>query len=306
MSDAAGNPWELFARQSRDMLESQATLARTWLEGQTKLADAMGAVQNDGAGSAEAMGDLWRSWFSLGSAFGQAMPGMAGMAGPGKVAGETLGRFMDPMSLMLVGGSQVGETIRRLTEGPRLADLGSIERRMARLMERWIAVQSAARAYEAVVASAWSEATQRYGRSMADLQRSGKAPADVKEALKSWLDTANTTLLETHRSPRFLEAQGELLRKGMDFLLAEREVVEAMVEPAGLPTRTEIDEVHRSLYELKRRLRLLEKSAAKAAAEPERPVAQAAKPARKATTRKPAAGKAAARKPARRKRGETK
>jgi hypothetical protein len=228
------------------------------------------------------------------------------MAGPGKVAGETLGRFMDPMSLMLVGGSQVGETIRRLTEGPRLADLGSIERRMARLMERWIAVQSAARAYEAVVALAWSEATQRYGRSMADLQRSGKAPADVKEALKSWLDTANTTLLETHRSPRFLEAQGELLRKGMDFLLAEREVVEAMVEPAGLPTRTEIDEVHRSLYELKRRLRLLEKSAVKAAAKPERPVAQAAKPARKATTRKPAARKPATRKPARRKTGETK
>ena len=36
MSEAAANPWELFARQSRDMLESQAALARTWLDGQTK------------------------------------------------------------------------------------------------------------------------------------------------------------------------------------------------------------------------------------------------------------------------------
>ena len=88
----------------------------------------------------------------------------------------------------------------------------------------------------------------------------------------------------------------------MDFLLAEREVVEAMVEPAGLPTRTEIDEVHRSLYELKRRLRLLEKAAAKAAAEPEQP---ARRQSRRAST--PAARrKPAARKPARRKSGETK
>ena len=39
----------------------------------------------------------------------------------------------------------------------------------------------------------------------------------------------------------------------MDFLLAQREVVENLVEPAGLPTRTEIDEVHRSIHELKRR-----------------------------------------------------
>ena len=288
MSEAPSNPWEAFARQSRDMLESQAALTRSWLDGQSKLADAMGAAQKEGAGSAEAMQELWRSWFSLGSAFGQAMPGMAE---PGKVAGETLGRMMDPMSLMLVGGSQVGETIRRLTEGPRLADLGSIERRMGRLMEQWLAVQAAARAYEAVVAGAWGEATRRYGSEMAELQRRGTAPADAKAALKSWLDIANRTLLETHRSPKFLEAQGELLRKGMEFLLVEREVVEAMVEPAGLPTRSEIDEVHRSLQDLKRRVRTLEKSTPKVDGKPEKAAALAAKPARKPAVRKPSARK---------------
>ncbi|HWT31877.1 MAG TPA: poly(R)-hydroxyalkanoic acid synthase subunit PhaE [Propylenella sp.] len=288
MSEAPANPWEAFARQSRDMLESQAALTRSWLEGQSKLAEAMGEAQKQGAGSAEAMQDLWRSWFSLGSAFGQAMPGMADS---GKVAGETLGRMMDPMSLMLVGGSQVGETIRRLTEGPRLADLGSIERRMGRLMEQWLAVQAAARAYEAVVAGAWGEATRRYGSEMAELQRRGTAPADAKAALKSWLDIANRTLLETHRSPRFLEAQGELLRKGMEFLLVEREVVEAMVEPAGLPTRSEIDEVHRSLQDLKRRVRTLEKSTPKVDGKPEKAAALAAKPARKPAVRKPSARK---------------
>ena len=300
MSEAAGNPGELFARQSRDMLESQAALARTWLEGQAKLADVLGRTEKESASQAQAMTDLWRSWFSLGSAFGQAMPGLGE---PGKVAGETLGRMMDPISLMLVGGSQVGETIRRLTEGPRLADVGSIERRMGRLMERWLAVQTAARAYEAVVAGAWGEATRRYGSEMAELQRNGKAPADAKAALRSWLDTANRTLLETHRSQQFLEAQGELLRKGMDFLLVEREVVEAMVEPAGLPTRSEIDEVHRSLQDLKRRVRLLERAAAPAPDEGQ--AAEKAKPARKAAGRKPAARKPAsrksgARKPARR------
>ena len=69
----------------------------------------------------------------------------------------------------------------------------------------------------------------------------------------------------------------------MTFLLAERELVESMLEPAGLPTRSEVDEVHHSVQELKRRVRALEK--ASAAAEPaQRPASP-----RRASARKPAA-----------------
>ena len=203
------------------------------------------------------MAELWRSWLGLGSSLGAAMPGLAE---PGRIAGETLGRFLDPMSLLMASGSQVGETIRKMTEGPRFADLGAIERRMGKVMQLWLQVQQAARAYEAVAAGAWHEANQRFAKEYQKLSRAGQAPTQPNEALKLWLDIANQTLLETHRSEPFLDAQGELLRHGMDFLLAEREMVESMVEPAGLPTRTEIDEVHHSVQELKRRVRALEKA----------------------------------------------
>lgn len=268
--------WEDLARRSRELYQQQADLAQSWMEGQAKLAGTL-ADTGQGEGQAGAWGaeaaalaDLWRSWLKLGSSFGSAVPGqmmpgqmMPGLGEPGQIAGETLGRFLDPLSLALVGGSQVGETIRRLTEGPRFADLGAIERRMARLMELWLKVQQAARGYEAVVAGAWTEASRRFAEAFQEAARVGKAPAQPKDALKLWLDVANRTLLETHRSERFLAAQAELLRHGMDFLLAERAMVEALVEPAGLPTRTEVDEVHRSLQELKRRVRTLEKAAAR-------------------------------------------
>lgn len=258
------NPWEDFARRSQELYQQQAELAQSWMDGQAKLAGTLASAGVGGEAPAEAaaMADLWRSWLKLGGSFGgAAMPGltMPGSGEPGKIAGETLGRFLDPLSLALVGGSQVGETIRRLTEGPRFADLGAAERRVARVMELWLAVQQAARGHEAVVAGAWAEASRRFAEEFQEAYRAGKAPAQPKEALKLWLDVANRTLLETHRSERFLQAQGELLRRGMDFLLAERELVEALVEPAGLPTRSELDEVHRSVQGLKRRVRALEK-----------------------------------------------
>ncbi len=88
---------------------------------------------------------------------------------------------------------------------------------------------------------------------MAERQRAGNGELDPKEALKVWLDIATQVLIETHRSPEFLEAQQQLLRAGLDFMLAEREFVETLVKPMGLPTRSEIDEVHRNVQDLKSR-----------------------------------------------------
>lgn len=152
------NPWDDLARRSRELYEQQTELAKSWLDGQSRLAGTLTNAGSAGDGTgpgqeAAAMAELWRSWLALGGSLGTAMPGMAE---PGRIAGETLGRFLDPMSLALVGGSQVGETIRKLTEGPRFADLGAIERRMARVLELWLQVQQAARSYEAVVAATWA------------------------------------------------------------------------------------------------------------------------------------------------------
>ena len=271
--------WDEMAKRWRELYDQQAVLARSWLDGQAKLAGTLAAaVPGERAkAEAEAMTELWRSWLTLGGSLG-AMPGIGES---GKIAGETLGRFLDPLSLALVGGSQVGETIRRLTEGPRFADLGAIERGMARVMELWLEVQQRARAYEAVVATAWVEANKRFATEYQEGVRAGTAPTEPKEALKLWLDVANRTLLETHRSERFLTAQAELLRHGMDFLLAERKMVESFAEPAGVPTRSEIDEVHRSVLELKRRMRALEKAAKNGPAE----LPPAAPPARKPARR---------------------
>jgi polyhydroxyalkanoate synthase subunit PhaE len=256
-------PWEEFARRSREMFEWQAELTRSWFEGTGKItADFVSAMPNQGGGeSMAAMAELWRSWLALNASWSGMMPGKSD---PGHTADETLQRFINPMSQALMGGSQIGETIRRMTEGPRFADLGTIERRMARIMGLWFQAQKATGAYEAVIATAWTQAYRRFLdelRARHDAREMVLKPRDI---LKLWLDIANQTLLETHRSAKFLEAQAAMLRQGMDLVLAERQMIEFMVEPAGLPTRSEIDEVHHSVQDLKRRVRTLEKAPVKA------------------------------------------
>jgi len=236
------------------------------------------------AALALALAELWRSWTALGGSLSRSLPGVSADGG---IAAETLGRITDPLAMSLAGGGQVGDTIRRMTEGPRFADIGAAEHRMAKLFGLWMSVQTAARNYERIVAGAWLKANQQFARDVASRSRTDTEVRGSKQALRLWLEIADKTLIETHRTPEFLEAQQQLLAQGMDFLLAEREFVEALVEPAGLPTRTEMDELHNTVQTLKRRVRALEKNrAAEARPSPRK----AARPRTSSTAKRGATG----------------
>jgi polyhydroxyalkanoate synthesis regulator phasin len=131
---------------------------------------------------------------------------------------------------------------------------------MARVMEQWLAVQKSTQEYELILAGNWAETNTRYAQQMAERQRAGEGGLDAKDALKVWLDISNQVLLETQRSEKFLAAQRQLLRDGLDFILVEREFIENLVKPIGLPTRSEIDEVHQNVHELKKQVRALQKA----------------------------------------------
>jgi hypothetical protein len=249
--------WEEMSRRWRELTEAQAEATTRWVDAQSQLVKTLAGAgaSADPASDAAAMADMWRSSMALGGILTSSVPGMEG----GGLASEMLTRMLNPMSTALVGGNQVGDVIRRMTEGPRLADVGGLERQMVELMDLYVAVQAATRAYETVVASAWTKASQRFAEDISQRAQTGEGLRPGKKALEVWMDIANQTLVETHRSAEFLTAQRDLLRRGMNFLLAERHLFEQLVEPAGLPTRTEIDEVHRSVWELKRRIRELER-----------------------------------------------
>ncbi len=275
-----GVPWEEMTNRWKDLYNEQAKVAQQWVESQTQLATTLSGMGGEAGmpADAAAMAELWRSAMALGSS-GVGLPGLEATG----IANDTIGKMLDPVSMSLMGGNRVGEAIRRMTEGPRFADVGSIERDMAQVMELYLAVQSSARRYEGVVAQAWVEVNQRFATDVSKRFADGQAPLQAKDALKAWLDIANDTLMRTHRSAPFLEAQRQLLRAGMDFLLAERKLVEQLVEPAGLPTRTEIDELHNTVHTLKRRVRALERDRranerpSKAAARPRKSTAKGVK-----------------------------
>jgi poly[(R)-3-hydroxyalkanoate] polymerase subunit PhaE len=212
----------------------------------------MAAMTGDPAESLRQAQSLWQSsveqWVCLTQ---KALPQSG-------ITAESLKTLFDPGQWAQTGLGPLDATIEHLVEGPSYATLWTLDRKILKAQKLRGEWAKDLAAYQLLMHGAWNEAVKRFVRNINDTQ--GTPITSWRELTDVWVETANETLVETHRTPNFLEAQRRLTRSGAECRLQEREIAEAFCELQQTPTRTEMDEVQREVYELRRRLRTLERS----------------------------------------------
>ena len=196
--------------------------------------------------------DLWRTSIEELTALAP-----QGFAQPGN-ADEVLKALFDPGQWAQAGLGPIDRAIEHLIEGPSYATLWTLDRKVLKaqsLRAQWARDLAA---WQLLMQGAWSEATKRFLREVNATE--GAPIKSWRELTDLWVDIANATLTETHRTPEFLEAQRRLTRSSTECRLQEREIAEAYCEMHHIPTRTEVDELQRTVYELRRDLRTLQRT----------------------------------------------
>jgi polyhydroxyalkanoate synthase subunit PhaE len=174
------------------------------------------------------------------------------------ITGDALKMLFDPNQWAQAGLGPLDAAIEHLVEGPSYATLWTLDRKLLKAQKLRAEWARDLAAYQILMQGAWNEAIKRFMREVNDAQ--GTPITSWRELTDVWIKVANDSLTETHRTPAFLEAQRRLTRSGAECRLQEREVTEAYCEMQQMPTRTEMDEVQRAVYELRRQLRALQKS----------------------------------------------
>lgn len=190
-------------------------------------------------------------------------------------------------------GGEISEAIKRMVEGPRLADVWSLDRDIYALMAAWMDIQQRMAAYHAVVSVPWNRAFDRYSAALKEKQGQGGEPeGDWRKAFGVWSGIANEELIKNQRSEEFLTAQRELLRSALALRTQQQRIADSMAKLFGLPTQQDFDELTRQLTEVRRELRAHLRSQRRAgrAGGDEAP-SEGRKPA-PATTKRPGRGKA--------------
>jgi polyhydroxyalkanoate synthase subunit PhaE len=156
-------------------------------------------------------------------------------------------------------GNEISATIERMAQGPRLADVWDIDRKMALAFGAWIEMRQRLASYNAVASAPWSEASKRFLAAMT-ATGTGDAPSpDWREAFAKWSEISNEELIRNQRTDGFLQAQKQLLQAGLQLRSRQDDVAEAVSAMLGQPTRKDFDEVTRQLTELRREVRALER-----------------------------------------------
>jgi len=75
--------------------------------------------------------------------------------------------------------------------------------------------------------------------------------------IDQWLKIANEKLLDTQRSPEFLDAQKQLFKAATQCKEQQNDMIESWCEYVGLPSRAEVDDLHKKVHELTREVRKL-------------------------------------------------
>jgi polyhydroxyalkanoate synthase subunit PhaE len=207
-----------------------------------------------------ALSDLWTAAASLSGSL-MTMMTTPGGKGLDPTIEATFRAIADPRSWVASAGG-LDSVIARMADGVQLADLWTAEREQARLATTWGELRRRALEHHAVVLEAWLRAGRAFSQALADHIRTHGRPPAGRAILDLWTSTANETLIETQRSDSFLESQAAMLRASAELRLAQRRLAEQAADQFDMPSRTELDDVHRAMTELRREVRLLRRQVA--------------------------------------------
>jgi hypothetical protein len=183
----------------------------------------------------------------------------AGASTQGEAQGEATGGPFDPVGWLDPAG---GGDLWRWFGAAQGVDPWREERDALTASRQWLAYTAALERYRAVMGAAWLQAFKRFAEGLArDCGPRDREPGDELpswEVIQArWQEAADAELAAAQRAEDFLAAQRDLIRARLDCSALLRGRIERIAGMLGLPTRTELDDLHQTVHGLKRELRAL-------------------------------------------------
>jgi polyhydroxyalkanoate synthase subunit PhaE len=199
--------------------------------------------------STEAFQKLMTAWKDLPATFQT-----AGGGAKDPITFELLQKIFDPREWLNTVG-MMDDTARYMSEGPKFADIGQVEGKFAALMTASAELRATSIEYQTHLLGAWTKAATEFATKLNEAAQSNKPIGSRNDLVALWVETANRHQLEVQSTPAFLETQRKLLRASTTLRLAQQNVTDHFAEMFGLPTRPEIDDLTKTVSELRRELR---------------------------------------------------
>lgn len=244
-----------------------------------------GAMPGAMSGASLAM-DTWQKMM------GAVAPSLAGFTMPG-FSPESMGEW-------LMGGDVVNrtfnayqQTVGQFLDSPPMGYAREYDERVRGLAKAYLNFQEASAKYQALVGKAWVNAIGSFQNELIKRSEQDDPITSLQELNDTWYAVADGAFSEIFIEEEFVRTQGDLLTATLQLRVKQREIVEIVSKALDIPTRTEVDEAHKSIYTQRKEIKSLRKMVTEMQAEIAE-LKRAPKPAAKKTTRNSTAKKSPA------------
>ncbi len=122
-----------------------------------------------------------------------------------------------------------------------------------KLMRLALDYQRALQAYTQVFARTGAEAMQRLQQSLAGMADRGESVTSTRALYDLWVDCCEDVYADTVSAPEYAELYGRLINSLMALKHQQRVIADDALAALNMPTREELDTLHRRLQQARRR-----------------------------------------------------
>lgn len=211
--------------------------------------------------STQDVGELWRLYMEELQALSQ--PWMASLRRSPFHIGEALtgtGSGSELIEMTNLYWDAYERTFGSLVESPSFGFTREINEKIAKAFNSWLDFRRASAEYQSILAASWGGIFEEVIQAMVKRAEQDKPITSVRDLMRLWTDTADSALEKVFRSPEYVEVQGRLMDTAMTYRMQEQQVVELLLKMSYVPTRGEVDEAHRNIYELRKEVKALKRA----------------------------------------------
>ena len=94
---------------------------------------------------------------------------------------------------------------------------------------------------------------------LTEMAEAGELPDDSKAYYQMWIKILEGHFMTLFKSPEFANAMGQTLNALEDYKISQEKVIEDILGMFPVPTQTDMDELYKEIYLLKKKVKALEK-----------------------------------------------
>jgi class III poly(R)-hydroxyalkanoic acid synthase PhaE subunit len=153
-------------------------------------------------------------------------------------------------------------TFARLVASPGLGMNREFNEKFQSGFDAWVSWQLATLEYQGVLGEIWDQAFKHFQEEILALAEKGEKIETLRDFILLWTRGAEQVFTEAFQTEPYVLAQGQMLNTAMAYRVQVREIIEVFLKLYDLPTRSELDETHRRIYELRKEVKALRKTVA--------------------------------------------